>query len=842
MKSIISLLFLLVVVQVKAQVPKDMQGFWQFDVNKPGDWNGFHLGEDYIENFYQIYKIKSVDRLSGKIKITLDMPNEVFFEFLDNSSSPRKVRISSRKDTLLCTYFEKDPDILHESIAPLAYAGTKWRSTKNLNDELIFDKDVIKIGNELWKVKWFGKYKINGEHRALVEKDGTHRLFYLKSNPNSLKLDYNFKASFYVEESKFPEVYDFIGNWYNPTNNSWDYGFFENFAIIKGVPINYKRIEKNKKGYTVRFDSEDYKKPLHIAIADGSITIDKVKYSKVNKFLPNYAGKDTTSFKDTKFQSLDTAIITGYLRGNTSKDPFKIELRNWLTTEYDSFYGDIDEYGLFTIKVPLYNTSQVYGDWRRAFFLDVLSPGEQYFVYKDLQTGETVFYGDNARLHNELSRYHEYTSKNNINPKSDNDWRRNYNYENSLKDTALLKLKVAQLDSLRVIDKVFVDNNNLSAKSLYYIDSHNKFKIASYLMQKRFDLDRQNGEEFSDEYMRVVKEQFFDNNIAPLSLIRENATFLTDYIGYKEEYEMPEGSSVNHSMIISKLFEKGIIPVDEKLQKFAKFTSLIDLGNTDLSNDVDVNLILKDTLLSKEYSKIAKDNAELIHKYTLHELFVVNSAKGYAQIIQGGLLDLFLTRSILQRYKYSPVALDEYMLAEALAPIHSTYYKTVIRNKNDELITLANAKLTYEDNLKNTNHLKESKDADKIIVEILSPHKGKVVYMDFWGTWCGPCVVEMEYAPAAKKAFEDKDVVFVYMANGTAKTEWENFIKANDLEGKNVYHYNLPQLQQSMVERRLGVPHFPTYMLFDKEGNLVNPQAPRPSSLDALQIAIDKLL
>jgi hypothetical protein len=82
----------------------------------------------------------------------------------------------------------------------------------------------------------------------------------------------------------------------------------------------------------------------------------------------------------------------------------------------------------------------------------------------------------------------------------------------------------------------------------------------------------------------------------------------------------------------------------------------------------------------------------------------------------------------------------------------------------------------------------------------------------------------------------------IYMANGTPKAAWENFIKAKNLEGANVIHYNLPSGQQSMVERRLGVKSFPTYFLFNRKGEMVNDKAPRPSMLDTLVREVDKLL
>ncbi|MBQ5621845.1 MAG: hypothetical protein IIU92_04420, partial [Bacteroidaceae bacterium] len=42
------------------------------------------------------------------------------------------------------------------------------------------------------------------------------------------------------------------------------------------------------------------------------------------------------------------------------------------------------------------------------------------------------------------------------------------------------------------------------------------------------------------------------------------------------------------------------------------------------------------------------------------------------------------------------------------------------------------------------------------------------------------------------------------------------------VSGDNVAHYNLPSKQQSAIERHLGVRAFPTYKLFDRDGNMLD--------------------
>lgn len=62
------------------------------------------------------------------------------------------------------------------------------------------------------------------------------------------------------------------------------------------------------------------------------------------------------------------------------------------------------------------------------------------------------------------------------------------------------------------------------------------------------------------------------------------------------------------------------------------------------------------------------------------------------------------------------------------------------------------------------------------------------------------------------------------------------------LTGKIAVHYNLPDEQQRAIEKFLQVRSFPTYILIDKEGNIVNRDAPRPNRENDLLNAVYKLL
>ena len=92
----------------------------------------------------------------------------------------------------------------------------------------------------------------------------------------------------------------------------------------------------------------------------------------------------------------------------------------------------------------------------------------------------------------------------------------------------------------------------------------------------------------------------------------------------------------------------------------------------------------------------------------------------------------------------------------------------------------------------------------------------------------------MKHASSIKQAMKEKDVVFLYLANGSPRDSWENVIKEYGLTGKQVVHYNLPDAQQKMLETHFNVKFFPTYLLIDRKGNVVDKNPPQPDSGDKL--------
>jgi len=116
----------------------------------------------------------------------------------------------------------------------------------------------------------------------------------------------------------------------------------------------------------------------------------------------------------------------------------------------------------------------------------------------------------------------------------------------------------------------------------------------------------------------------------------------------------------------------------------------------------------------------------------------------------------------------------------------------------------------------------------------LSDLKGKVVYLDFWATWCGPCLKEM---PALNDLYQkykvDERVEIISISVSDSKESWEKKIKKDKFEWLQLIDKDNQVLNSYLTNA------IPRYVLIDKAGKIVSFDAPRPSSKNELAEMID---
>jgi thiol-disulfide isomerase/thioredoxin len=108
----------------------------------------------------------------------------------------------------------------------------------------------------------------------------------------------------------------------------------------------------------------------------------------------------------------------------------------------------------------------------------------------------------------------------------------------------------------------------------------------------------------------------------------------------------------------------------------------------------------------------------------------------------------------------------------------------------------------------------------------LSDLSAKLVYIDVWATWCGPCLREHPYWDALLAEYNEKDIEFLTISIDNTRDPWEKMIKEKEMTGNNWFADNAWQSDLAKYFMIRGIPRF---LLLDGERKIVDPSAERPS-------------
>lgn len=117
--------------------------------------------------------------------------------------------------------------------------------------------------------------------------------------------------------------------------------------------------------------------------------------------------------------------------------------------------------------------------------------------------------------------------------------------------------------------------------------------------------------------------------------------------------------------------------------------------------------------------------------------------------------------------------------------------------------------------------------------------KGKFVYLDFWATWCKPCVREIPDLVELEKEYRDQNITFISLSVDAEKPTWKNFVNKRGMVGVQFW---LDAKNKKIYDENFNITMIPRFVLIDDEGKIVNANAPRPSSGKEIRNLLDKSL
>ncbi len=153
---------------------------------------------------------------------------------------------------------------------------------------------------------------------------------------------------------------------------------------------------------------------------------------------------------------------------------------------------------------------------------------------------------------------------------------------------------------------------------------------------------------------------------------------------------------------------------------------------------------------------------------------------------------------------------------------------------NDKVTNAYHKVMKYHEGSQAPNFDLRTIDGDKIN---LKTYAGKPVFLNFWASWCRPCMKKMDKLKAFQKELEAKGVVFLNVSFDRKEDVWKETISKNNYEGVHVF---LSEGTDSAIAKDYNVRAIPQFYLIDKNGKFAKGPAKATDILELKQI-LEKL-
>ncbi len=632
--------------------------------------------------------------------------------------------------------------------------------------------------------------------------------------------------------SIFPEP--LLGNWLRTDGtNEWVYGFHEDRAIYDSDIWKQVLISQKEDIYEVVLQNEGRREKLIIKPQDDLLFIGNERenlesFSKELTQKPDYVIANDGQFQPPVFQK-DSAVYCGYIKGYHSEMDKTgiIYVFNIISSEQESYLIPINQDGTFLVKFPMIYPQEVMVRWSSSMDMVYCEPGKTSFYFKDNsmffddKRPALLFMGPTARINQDL-----LAMKKSIRP---------FNYQDMM-DKVLdmspgdfksyfIDIKKRELEQVNEFAQVHaVSKKALQIKKMQISFSAGQ-NMLSYNMRRegayrnKHKVPREQREiplervKLEKEYYDFINPDELNN---PVSVVAGGDYYiLINRVKYAEPVRSTGTMSAHDWQAISREFDdRGIkLEANEKL--------LMENIYTCESAEERTKLIKKDSLTFYDFQK---KHGDVLREITMevftkkNEEFQRKGFKEYFNLESGFAREVMKAQDIGRRMESSFEPLSATQKERLNNEILNEFIYTWLVEKSDELERKVAEKQELFLNPSGfvVNETPEVTEGD-LFDTIMKKYRGKVVFVDFWATWCGPCRSGMERIKPLKEELKDKDLVFVYLTNPTSpKKTWEMFIP--DIHGE---HYYLTQDEWNTVAARFKVSGIPHYVLVDKKGMVV---------------------
>tara|TARA_R110001592_G_scaffold359261_1_gene665393 strand:- start:169 stop:1821 length:1653 start_codon:yes stop_codon:yes gene_type:complete len=192
-----------------------------------------------------------------------------------------------------------------------------------------------------------------------------------------------------------------------------------------------------------------------------------------------------------------------------------------------------------------------------------------------------------------------------------------------------------------------------------------------------------------------------------------------------------------------------------------------------------------------------------------------------------------IQKSKLYSEKIKQFLLYEYMdkIAKDMPTesVNKYYTKFKNSNTNSTYVDLINGKYQLDSTFTDKLTLKDAFNNTSYLEDILEKNRDKLIYIDFWASWCKPCIDAIPYKNKLRIDYANKKVVFISIAFDKYFDEWKSS-KVFKLSKNLTNNFIIIKPNLSKLIKDNHIIFVPRYLLYDQSGKLLDPNAPYPNS------------
>ena len=611
--------------------------------------------------------------------------------------------------------------------------------------------------------------------------------------------------------------------WRDSSTGDWLIGFAEKHVIYNNKVWDIVGRTEKKDAYVLTLNDGTPVKVGKMKNGTRTIAIGNAKPIVCSPItgavLPDYPMKDTrTGFVDNGYDPTDSVTIIGWLKdmppqawGNGRE--FEVAIENIISGNQENTYTVMDSLGRFSFKMSLLNSTEVFIDWGRSTVQTFLEPGKTYFFLNDFKTGQKLWMGDDVRVQNELMAHKRSRAEAKVPQRPDID----------------LMAYWAQADSARQVQMDYhqalqQSHPTLSQRYLDYVADYYRMDQATNMLEAQIYVK---GFQAPQEYREYLNREFWHKPPKPYTIYRDFGEFMHNHLNFTSWTRVQE----NFITTFKRFAKEGLVTLTPEEQRalddYPEEVKRMETKTKDAQTDEERKAIAEAFNSSETVATmnaLLKRCSSLVGLYAIQQIMDVADSLGCEQSMR----DIILAHQIYQLIDGNREAEDSVVMAFAQQQIKMPAALNAVKELNNKYLALQ-----QRDMSKSSNNQEAMSDGEKILRKLIEPYKGRLILLDIWGVWCGPCREALSHSQEEYERLKDFDIVFLYLANQSEEAAWRNVIKEYNVVGDNVVHFNLPAEEQSAIEHFLEVSSWPHYRLIDRDGSILEVNAD-PRDLEGL--------